>query len=601
MFYLKRLILTTQSNGKSMLDFEPGLNIIYGPSRVGKSLVVDFIDYMFGGSSEKITENPIGFKSAALVIDVDGHAVTLTREVGSNDIDVSGTVDGIENGIYKATNAKQSIYQFWLKLMGIEGEVKIASKQDTSPQKLGIRTFMHFFLIEEERMSGKDSILKNPEVFRSNVPVPTIMSIIYLAVGKTYTDGKKVLTPAAKQAADKAVDSLIDKSLDKLRTQKYEAMIIPENEIDPDELEREIEATKQEIREAEEKVDRLTHESIQLSREILKLNDNIHETSVLRSRYNDLMSQYESDIRRLTFIAEGDLHKDIVPKIERCPFCNGELSKEKEESCVDAAIAEVEKIHMQIQDLTSAQKDLDEEIEQLSDERNKKEARRVEIREQINEELNPRLSNLTNILNGYRVAIGRQKVAEIIEQFSDTIISEGKEVKEDNAIPEKIDINQVVDDVITEPLERWLKTILEDADYDPFDEVSYDHKKCDVKIDNISKAVQGQGYCAYLNSVMAIALQKVLIEYDLYAPRFMVLDSPILSLSEKLNKGEKSASSRMKKGLFNYLDKECSDFQSIVIENEIPDIKYENAKLIEFTQDDHIGRYGLIETYRMNK
>lgn len=139
-----------------------------------------------------------------------------------------------------------------------------------------------------------------------------------------------------------------------------------------------------------------------------------------------------------------------------------------------------------------------------------------------------------------------------------------------------------------------------EADYDEFDTVEYDYDKSDIKIDGIRKMVQGQGYCAYLNAVMAIALQKMLIGYNLYAPRFLVLDSPILSLSEKMKPGEKTASTRMKKGLFRYLDQECTDFQSIIIENEIPDIKYENAKLLKFTQDDNVGRYGLIESYRMS-
>ncbi len=600
MFYLKKLIITTKDENKSTIEFSKGLNIIYGPSRVGKSLVVDFIDFMLGGSPEKIIENPIGFKKVALIIDVNEKSVTLTREIGSNDIEVSGLADDIDNGVYKATRANKSIYQFWLKLMGIDDEVKIASKLNTSPQKLGIRTFKHIFLIDEDNMSETKSILKNPEEYKSNVPVPTIMSIIYLATGKTYTDGKQVLSVKEKRAADKAVDALVDKSLEKLKSQKFDEMIIPKDEIDPDELEQRMDATKQEIRDAEEKIDKLTQENIHISEEILNLDRRMHETRVLRGRYDDLMSQYESDIKRLTFIAEGDIHTNIVPKIDRCPFCNGELSKEKEESCIDAAIAEVEKIRLQIQDLTEAQADLDEEIEQISIERKDKEARRIEIRGLISEELNPKLSELTNILNGYRVAVGRQKVAELMDSFSDTIIEGSKSVKDDTAIPDNIDINKAIDEVMTEPLEYWLRKILKEADYDEFDTVEYDYDKSDIKIDGIRKMVQGQGYCAYLNAVMAIALQKMLIGYNLYAPRFLVLDSPILSLSEKMKPGEKTASTRMKKGLFRYLDQECTDFQSIIIENEIPDIKYENAKLLKFTQDDNVGRYGLIESYRMS-
>ena len=78
------------------------------------------------------------------------------------------------------------------------------------------------------------------------------------------------------------------------------------------------------------------------------------------------MTQYESDIKRLTFIAEGDLHREMLPKLDHCPFCNGELPKDKEESCIEAAVAEVSKIELQIKDLLSAGEHLDEEIEELS-------------------------------------------------------------------------------------------------------------------------------------------------------------------------------------------------------------------------------------------
>ena len=47
MFYIKKISLLTGANVISTLDLEPGLNIIYGESNTGKSLIVDCIDYIF--------------------------------------------------------------------------------------------------------------------------------------------------------------------------------------------------------------------------------------------------------------------------------------------------------------------------------------------------------------------------------------------------------------------------------------------------------------------------------------------------------------------------------------------------------------------------
>ena len=86
---------------------------------------------------------------------------------------------------------------------------------------------------------------------------------------------------------------------------------------------------------------------------------------MLKNRYDALRTQYEADIQRLTFIAEGDMHSDLLPQIEHCPFCNGELDKEKSESCVEAAIAEVSKIEKKIKDLKQADIDILSEIQVL--------------------------------------------------------------------------------------------------------------------------------------------------------------------------------------------------------------------------------------------
>jgi len=72
---------------------------------------------------------------------------------------------------------------------------------------------------------------------------------------------------------------------------------------------------------------------------------------MLKGRYDALRTRYESDMRRLTFVAEADIHRDSIQKLDHCPFCNGELPKEKTKSCLEAAIAEADKIEMRIRDI----------------------------------------------------------------------------------------------------------------------------------------------------------------------------------------------------------------------------------------------------------
>ena len=55
--------------------------------------------------------------------------MTMEREIGSNDIEVSGAPSPIENKTYKHKNTKMMIRNIWLKLMNIPDRQKIISEE----------------------------------------------------------------------------------------------------------------------------------------------------------------------------------------------------------------------------------------------------------------------------------------------------------------------------------------------------------------------------------------------------------------------------------------------------------------------------------------
>lgn len=109
-------------------------------------------------------------------------------------------------------------------------------------------------------------------------------------------------------------------------------------------------------------------------------------------RFQVLRSQYQSDIKRLTFIVEGDLHKSDIPEIVNCPFCNGSLSKTEEKSCAEAAYAELQKILPQLSDLDDAESDIAFEKDELKEKSTMLIKERTEIESVINSELRPRIA-----------------------------------------------------------------------------------------------------------------------------------------------------------------------------------------------------------------
>ena len=113
----------------------------------------------------------------------------------------------------------------------------------------------------------------------------------------------------------------------------------------------------------------------------------------------------------------------------------------------------------------------------------------------------------------------------------------------------------------------------------------------DVMVNGQAKRSNGKGYCAFLNTTVALALARYMIENAKYPPGLLVLDSPILSFKET---DDKKPSDSMRNGLFENLLSQDKALQLIIVENEIPSIDYKDSNLIHFTKNREEGRYGFL-------
>lgn len=597
MFYIKKISLLTGTNVISTLDLEPGLNIIYGESNTGKSLIVDCIDYMFGATEHRF-DTKLQIKQITMILDVDGKNLTMRREIDSNDFEVSSSVEYIDSDTYKAGNAKKCINAVWLRLMGIEDEVKIIQTLAGKPQRLTLRTFYHTLLIDEQRVQAISSVLASGIGFNKKVGVPVLSSLLYFATGNNYLPEKAGKDKKTKSERKDAVKKFVDRSMFKLAERKVSELQNFSEET-PAQLQKKVDSVIDEIGAVEGALEEATNRSRDIADKIIAIDDQISESRVLRNRNTSLLSQYESDIKRLTFIADGDIHSDSIMKLDHCPFCNGELPKDKEESCIDAAIAEVKKIEAQIKDLQSVQDAIASEMEELNETRLSLMAERRQVDSMIRGELRPQIIQLRSHLANYTMALNQYKAKEMIEAFSDVLVGELKVTEKEESSTLQINIPGKFNDAFHDKLERILKELLEVCNYQRFAGVRFDTDDYDVVVNGHLKKSQGKGFRAFLNTILAIAVQNCLDEFNLYKPQMLVVDSPILSLKEKEDHiGEEHTSETMKSGLFKYLLQHQDTRQTIIIENDIPELDYETAHLIEFTKDEQRGRYGLITGYR---
>ena len=611
MYYIKRFIIASKTESGerigSILDLAPGLNIVYGPSNTGKTLILDCVDFMLGGEARRLYKPALRIYAVTMILDVDGAEVSLYRELDEkkNDIIVISKAPGIEGGTYTVgakTKDKDTISSLWLKLMGIDKDVKIIRQiEDSMEQALTVRTFYHFFVINENRISGENSILKaGSQTYTKNIPVPTITSLIYLAKELNYISPNEAPKTSSKIITVKrtTAQSIVDGSVNAMR-ERETISIKSDDPRTVEEIQTEINEILEQISAAEDSLQKTTDRDQIVTNQLIEITSAIAESTILKNRYNALRTQYESDMRRLTFIAEADIHKGKIPKLDHCPFCNGELPKEKTQSCLDAAIAEADKIELRIKDLQYADEALSKEMDKLQSQREALVREQQQVQAAIRGELRPQVEALRDKLAIFTAALEKAKAKEMLKHFTEVLNEQLLRIKNEDEFSNDFDVREKIREVLQEPLERLLTEILEKCNYDNYVGSRFDEDMCDVVVNGSEKLSQGQGFRAFLNSVMALAVQEMLNEFNMHMPHLLVMDSPILSLKEREeDKGTEITSDSMRGGLFQYMIEHEKNRQTIILENEIPTLDYSTANIIHFTRKIGDGRFGLIEGYR---
>lgn len=592
MYYIKKIEYSGSQVKTVSVEFQKGLNIIHGPSDTGKSYVAETISFMTGSQSCRI-DPETKYTHVTLYLDVDGYSVQMDRDMDGGDFTVISNYPEISSGTYKPTaQGKNSISDVWLSVMGIKEREQIVKNAEYGHQTLSIRTMFHLYDVDEEAIARKESVLFPQHDFTN---MSSQSAILYMLLGRTNWDGQEHETKKDRDKKKKAQIEYLTQYISDVR-EKRDA-IDSNGEFNQEILNSRMQEIMTAMESAESDVSVAVSESRELAKQITLLDKKISEGIMMMERYRVLQRQYESDIQRLTFVVEGEVNHLKFPEITRCPFCNGQLQKEKEESCVEAAKVEVERIVPQINDLDDAMSDLQEELDALKMNRLDLEKQRQGIENVINTELNPMVEELRNTLEEYSQKLKRHQEREtysnVIEDMGIRLrdLEDTVNQKEHYDIKETYDKHSFIDN-----FGELVFDILNECSFEGLETALFSFARFDVKVNNKDKFRYGQGYRAYINTVVLLALHEYLHLYGEYKLGMLVIDSPTLTLKE--HPVQDDTSTGMKIGLFKYMAKhQREDQQVIIIENDIPNIDYEKygVKQIMFTGKKGDGRYGLLD------
>lgn len=586
MFYIKTVGLLGEK-GDSSLELKQGLNIVGGSSNTGKSIIVECIDYALGDKDQNIELD--GYDSVYVVLAHDQGDVKIIRKLSKNYVTIESSNPRVPDGDYpikKKTGKKKNdrfLDDFLLLLNDIEPRLDIVVTQDWKKQNFTFRTCLNSFIVKQENIIRRDSpfLPLNSDAARAYKP-----GLLFLWTGERFLNDDDKESMRMRRARKSAVESYVIELLKKVAAEKEKLELSAS--LDPAELEKKIQDTLSLIEQKETELAALFGENKEISAQIIALDDEISECSNLLMKYEALNSQYQANAKRLQFVIEGEVKAGSEEKDMYCPFCSGVLEKGVQESCVEAATAELLKLAPKIKDLDEATQSLITSKAELIAQRDALAARKQAIIEKINGEIKPLISSLKGEIEKLKQAIEDARTAKMLldqeKLFRDKLDSLAVELKDENT---KFIVMDHYDSII-ESLTTEYNRLLTLANYSFTNPAVFDD--FDFVIDGKHKRSQGQGYRAYLNALAVLALYNCLHRDGVYSMPFLVMDSPIQSLVENDNIDWEHS---MKTGLFKCLSECARGMQIIVVENKFPEnIDYSDANVVSFTKDETTGRYG---------
>lgn len=590
-FYFKKLTITGTGKESSFVEFQEGLNIVFGPSDTGKSYIIECIDYLFG--SDKIRfDQTTGYDTFKLLVGSGKGDVTIERKYGKANLTVSSGRSDIDSGEYTASwrkgSKKDDISDVWLRLMGIAENHMIIKNSRRDKIRLTLRLFSHMFLIKETPILQEGSIIAPVQ---KTVEPAAFSSLFFLITGEDFADSTAKEEKKIREAKKKAVIAYMNAQLSEYAEKKAKLAELPAG--DEKFLQSEIERMIEELEDTEWQIASAMNRSKSLMAEMYALSGELSESNTLRASYQELRTQYYGDIRRLGNIVDGECHRHDLEGNATCPFCEGKIDAQKEESYTEASQAELTKIRLLLEDLQLADNDLaakqvgiNQRIAELSTER-------LGVEDLLNSQLKPKVAIIKQALVGYRYAIEIRKETSVIGDMECNIQQAlFKAMTEQEPIDSDFKIKSHYDATFFKWLNDRLDTLLRIVKYEKYSSVHVDTSNFDMVVNGQDKMIHGKGYRAFQNTIMALALAEFLSKKGAYAPSMLIIDSPIQSLEEGV---DDRTPDTMKIGLFQYLLESSSLRQIIIIENKIPPtLDYSTANVIEFTKGKKPGRYGLL-------
>jgi hypothetical protein len=612
---LRHLAFTGSNIETAELEFDEGLNIVYGASNTGKSFASKTILFMLGATkSLPETEEIAAYDGAWLGISLSNQGdFTLYRATRGGHLKLyPGLVKRAPADKGEVLREKHdrnrtdTVSHRLLDAIGL-ADKWVVRDGNGKKESLSIRLLSKYAVVAED-----DILSETSPVFLSGTPAERPFERNLFKLLLTGNDDAAAVTvpkETERKAAKAAKIELVDELLAQLDAELGGEPLDEKETMDQlDRLDESADGLLGRLQTAQNELDGFIFERRNTLDQGRDLEDRADELELTLQRFSKLQAVYTSDLQRLHSIEEGG-YVLVAMTGRDCPVCGAPPGAQTHNHAADeismaqtAAAAEARKIEREQRELAHVVASLEAEavglrntIKRLKDD--------AEALDGTIRGLRPQEASLRASYESYNAT--RIKITKVLDLYQRRANLAARRVeigaaptrREGESAPVGPDSTTMFD------FGETVKAVLKAWKFPDADKVQFDGKANDITVGGKSRAANGKGVRAVLHAAFNVAVVVHCIEKDLPHPGFLVLDTPLLTYREPLTSkhGDLSKDEAALKAtslaehFYRHLASLKDRVQVIVIENtDPPDAIAGLARIEVFTGQPDDGRFGLL-------